>query len=138
MINVEPLNFTVMDNSMLDVLQNAKYSDGMSFFEACFSSVALPYTLIMILLLIGLCVAAWKARRWVRHIGRLAMAVVVLQLISGYTLLVQCYQWLAGPHGQWSNLYLAQGMKPVFCVAIIGLIIYMISLFISIAQKPRI
>ena len=126
-----------MDNIMWKMLENESYV-GTSFIDACFSPVALPYTIIMIILLIGLCYAAWKAPRWVRPIGRLAMALLAFQLIAGYTLLVDCYQRAGGPQERWTNLYLAQGMKPVICVAIIGVIIYLISLFISIAQKPRI
>ena len=48
-----------MDNIMWKMIENGSYV-GTSFIDACFSPVALPYTIIMIILLIGLCYAAWK------------------------------------------------------------------------------
>ncbi len=130
-----------MENTMMEMINNG-YSYGFigfsTFFKAIFSPIALPYTIILILLIVGLCMAAWKAPRWVRPIGRLTMIVVAFNLIFGIMQICDCFQKMGGRESDWNNGYIGIGMKPVFCVAIIGVITYLISLFISIAQKPRI
>lgn len=130
-----------MENTMMEMINN-EYSYGFigfsTFFKAIFSPVALPYTIILIFLIVGLCMAAWKAPRWVRPIGRLTMFVVAFNLIFGIMQICDCFQKMGGREFDWNNVYISIGMKPVFGVAIIGVITYLISLFISIAQKPRI
>jgi len=130
-----------MGNSMLQMIENG-YTYGFvgfsTFFRALFCPTALPYTIIMILLLAGLCMAAWKAPRWVRPVGRMTMIVVAFNLIVGIMQICDCYQRLGGREHDWNNGYIGFCMKPIVCVALIGVIIYLISLFISIAQKPRI
>jgi len=132
-----------MNNAIYDMIQNGGADYGYvgfsTFFKAIFSPLVLPYTIIMILLLIGLCMAAWKAPRWVRPIGQISMIVMLLQLTFGIIQMYDCYQRLGfNAENSWSNGYIGMGMKPFISVAIIGVIIYLISLFISIAQKPRI
>lgn len=132
-----------MNNAIYDIIQNGGSDYGYvgfsTFFKAIFSPLVLPYTIIMIMLLIGLCMAAWKAPRWVRPIGQISMIVLLLQMTFGIRQLYDCYQRLGfADEGLWNNGYIGMGMKPFISVAIIGTIIYLISLFISIAQKPRI
>lgn len=132
-----------MNNAIYDLIQNGGADYGYvgfsTFFKAFFSPLVLPYTIIMILLLIGLFIAVWKAPRWVRPIGQISMIVVLLQLAFAIRQLYDCYQRLGfNDENSWSNGYIGMGMKPFISVAIIGVIIYLISLFISIAQKPRI
>ncbi|MBO6077823.1 MAG: hypothetical protein J6P66_03600 [Bacteroidaceae bacterium] len=128
-----------MDNSMVEMIQNGSYGyRGFSTFGAIFSPTVLPYTIIMILLLVGLCFAAWKAPRWVRPIGRATMILVAFEFTAGLRQLCDSFQWFSGTQEGWSNGYLGIGFRPVLYVAIIGVLIYLISLFISIAQKPRI
>lgn len=132
-----------MNNVMFEMIENGGCNYGYvgfsTFFKALFSPIALPYTIIMILLLICLCMAARKAPRWVRPIGRISMIVMLLQIAIGIRQLYDCYQRLGfNDENRWTNGYIGMGMKPVICVAMIGVIIYLLSLFISIAQKPRI
>ena len=132
-----------MNNAMLEMIENGGYNYGYvgfsSFFKALFSPITLPYSIIMILLLICLCMAARKAPRWVRPIGQISMIVMLLQFAIGIRQLYDCYQRLGfNDENKWTNGYIGMGMKPVICVAIIGVIIYLLSFFISIAQKPRI
>ena len=132
-----------MNNAIYDMIQNGGADYGFvglsTFFKALFSPLVLPYTIIMILLLIGLCMAAYKAPRWVRPIGQISMIVLLLQMTFGIIQLYDCYQRLGfNVENRWSNGYIGMGMKPFISIAIIGVIIYLISLFISIAQKPRI
>ena len=128
-------------NPMMDMINNSSRlgTDYMSFFESLFAPIALPYTIIMILLLAGLCMAAFKAKRWVRYVGRLAMTVAAFRIVLGIVQLCDCCQWLGVPgHYDGTNAFFAQGLLPVFSVAVIGTLIYILSLFITIAQKPRI
>lgn len=130
-----------MENTMMEMINNGSsygFIGFSTFFKAIFSPVALLYTIILIFLIVGLCMAAWKAPRWVRPIGRLTMFVVAFNLIFGIMQICDCFQKMGGREFDWNNGYLGIGMKPVFGVAIIGVITYLISLFISIAQKPRI
>lgn len=141
MIFVKPLNFTVMENTMMEMINNG-YSYGYrgvsTFIKALFSPMSLPYTIILILLIVGLCITVWKAPRWVRPVGRYSMFVVALNMIFGIMQLCDCAQKLGGREYDWNNGFIGVGMKSVFAVAIVGVVIYIISLFISIAQKPRI
>lgn len=131
-----------MNNSMIEMIQNGGYNFGYrgfsTFIGALFCPTALPYTIIMILLLVGLCIAAWKAPRWVRPVGRITMILVAFELTAGIRQLCDCFQWFSGQESGWSNAYIGIGLRPVVYVAILGILIYLISLFITIAQKPRI
>lgn len=126
---------------MMEMINNSSRlgTDYMSFFEALFAPIALPYTIIMILLLAGLCVAAFKAKRWVRYVGRMAMTVAAFRIVLGIVQLCDCCQRIGVPgHYDGTNAFFAQGLLPVFSVAVVGTLIYILSLFVTIAQKPRI
>lgn len=125
---------------MMEMIDNSSRlgTDYMSFSESLFAPIALPYTIIMILLLAGLCVCAFKAKRWVRYVGRFAMTLAAFRIVLGIVQLCDCCQWLGVPDYNGSNAFFAQGLLPVFSVAVIGTLIYILSLFITIAQKPRI
>lgn len=127
-------------NPMMEMINNSSRlgTDYMSFFEALFAPIALPYTILMILLLAGLCVAAFKAKRWVRYVGRFAMTLAAFRIVLGIVQLCDCCQRIGVPDYEGSNAFFAQGLLPVFSVAVIGTLIYILSLFITIAQKPRI
>lgn len=127
-------------NPMMEMINNSSRlgTDYMSFFEALFAPIALPYTILMILLLAGLCVAAFKAKRWVRYVGRFAMTLAAFRIVLGIVQLCDCCQRIGVPDYNGTNAFFAQGLLPVFSVAVIGTLIYILSLFISIAQKPRI
>lgn len=132
--------FTSTVNPMMEMINNSSRlgTDFMSFSESLFAPIALPYTIIMILLLAGLCAAAFKAKRWVRYVGRFAMTLAAFRIVLGIVQLCDCCQRLDVPDYNGSNAFFAQGLLPVFSVAVIGTLIYIVSLFITIAQKPRI
>ena len=95
--------------------------------------------IILILLLAGICVAAFKAKLWVRNLGRCAMGLVAFRILLGFVQLCDCCQRLGVPdYYDGTNAFFAQGLLPVFSVAVIGTLIYILSLFITLAQKPRI
>ena len=132
--------FTSTVNPMMEMIKNSSRlgTDYMSFAESLFSPIALPYTIIMILLLAGLCVAAFKAKRWVRYVGRFAMGLAAFRILLGIVQLCDCCQRLGVPDYNGTNAFFAQGLLPVFSVAVIGTLIYILSLFITLAQKPKI
>lgn len=127
---------------MMELINNSADrlgNDYISFAESLFTPVALPYTIMMILLLAGLCVAAFKAKRWVPYVGRCAMALVAFRILLGFVQLCDCCQRLGAPgHYDGTNAFFAQGLLPVYSVAVIGTLIYILSLFIRIVQKPKI
>ena len=133
--------FAMAVNPMMEMIDGSSRlgTDYMSFFESLFAPIALPYTIILILLLAGICVAAFKAKFWVRNLGRFAMGLVAFRILLGFVQLCDCCQRLGVP-GDYdgSNAFFAQGLLPVFSVAVIGTLIYILSLFITLAQKPRI
>ena len=134
--------FIMTANPMMELINNSADrlgNDYISFAESLFTPVALPYTIMMILLLAGLCVAAFKAKRWVPYVGRCAMALVAFRILLGFVQLCDCCQRLGAPgHYDGTNAFFAQGLLPVYSVAVIGTLIYILSLFIRIAQKPKI
>ena len=132
--------FTSTVNPMMEMIKNSSRlgTDYMSFAESLFAPIALPYTIIMILLLAGLCVAAFKAKRWVRYVGRFAMGLAAFRILLGIVQLCDCCQRLGVPDYNGTNAFFAQGLLPVFSVAVIGTLIYILSLFITLAQKPKI
>lgn len=117
---------------------------GSSFGSSCFKTTVIIYTVLLILLFAGMCLAAWKAKKWVRPIGQLAMGIVAFELIEGLRQICNYVQITGGrdlaemDNELWTNWYLGIGLYPVVNVAIVGILIYLISLFIRIAQKPRI
>lgn len=122
--------------TMREYLLNYTYVD--PSLKACFNPTVIHFTILMIILIVALGLAAWKARKWVRPIGRIAMTLDAFLLLVGFRQLCDCAQFFGGSDGDWCNGFIGQGMLPFFCVAILGVIIYIISLIISIAQKPRI
>ena len=133
--------FAMAVNPMMEMIDNSSRlgTDYMSFGESLFAPIALPYTIILILLLAGICVAAFKAKLWVRNLGRCAMGLVAFRILLGFVQLCDCCQWLGVPdHYDGTNAFFALGLLPVFSVAVIGTLIYILSLFITLAQKPRI
>ncbi len=89
---------------------------------------------LLTLLLIGLCIAAWKAPAWVSNIGRIACAFSVLYALFGTLGALQGVVaakdvpfWL-----------LCSGLSTAIIPVIYGLFIYIVSQIIMIVQKPRI
>ena len=112
----------------------------MRFGSSCFRPTVIIYTVLLIMLFAGMCLAAWKAKKWIKPIGQLAMGIVAFELIDGLRHICNYVQITGGRDDNelWSNEYLAVGLYPMVNVAIVGILIYLISLIIRIAQKPRI
>lgn len=89
---------------------------------------------ILTLLLIALFFAAWKAPRWVKEIGLIALVFGFLGTILG---LLQMSDVLAGNSDIASNIIWG-GFKVTLITSIYGIIIYIVSLILRIIQKPRI
>ena len=123
-------------NPMLEMIQSGNAPS--SFWGALFAPIALPYTIILILLLAGLIVAAFKAKRWVLYLSRFTMTLVGLEMLIGFVRFMDLCQFLGVPNPSGSNATFCEALLPVNSVAFIGTLIYILSLFIRIAQKPRI
>ena len=92
------------------------------------------YMSILTLFLIGIFVAAWKAPAWVRDIGCAAfIASVVFTLIAAYQIFGLVQQWSEMPFG-----VACGGIRCALIPLIYGLMIYLVSIIISLFQKPRI
>ena len=91
-----------------------------------------PMTVITILF-IALLVAAWKAPRWVREIGQLALAfAAIMTLIPLHHAANAVMQ-----AGDISPMIVWGGIKSLTIAPIYALIVYSVSLIIRIVQKPR-
>lgn len=130
---------------MYEMIENySNFYDSFGFGSSCFKPTVIIYTVLLIMLFAGMCLAAWKAKKWVRPIGQLAMGIVAFELIEGLRQICNYVQITGGrnlaemDNELWTNYYLGIGLYPVVNVAIVGILIYLISLFIRIAQNPRI
>lgn len=89
---------------------------------------------VLTLLLIGLCLAAWKAPAWVTNIGRIACAFGVLYALVG---MLGVFDGVVAAKGIPFWL-LCSGLKVAIIPVIYGIAIYILSQIFSIASKPRI
>lgn len=92
------------------------------------------YMSILTLFLIGMFIAAWKAPAWVRDIGFSAfIASVIFSLIAAYQIFGLVQQWGDMPFG-----IACGGIRCAMIPLIYGLMIYLLSILISLFQKHRI
>lgn len=88
---------------------------------------------VITILFIALLVAAWKAPRWVREIGHLALAfaaiMTLIPLHNAASTVIQV--------GEISPMLIWGGVKSLTIAPIYALIVYSVSLIIRIVQKPR-
>ncbi len=89
---------------------------------------------LLTLMLIGLCLAAWKAPAWVTNIGKIACAFSILYALLGTLGALQGVVAAKGVPFWLLCSGLSTGLIPV----IYGLFIYIVSQIIAIVQKPRI
>ncbi len=89
---------------------------------------------VLSLLLIGLCLAAWKAPAWVTNIGRIACAFGFLYAFSG---MLGVLDGIVAAKGVPFWL-LCSGIKVAFIPIVYGLGIYILSQIFRIVSKPRI
>lgn len=83
--------------------------------------------------LIGILLAAFKAPRWVGHIGSIAICTGILSTLFG---LYGAFDALSIAPDVSSMLVYA-GMKVALIPVIYGMLIYVVSQGIRIAQRPR-
>ena len=105
-----------------------------SFFRLIFSSD--PFGIgIVTLILIALFFVAWKAPAWVKEVGLLGLATgwlwTVCEFMSMANAIVECAPDV--------DSYIIWGAVPIGLIpAAYGTIVYIISIFIRIARKPKI
>jgi hypothetical protein len=88
---------------------------------------------VITILFVALLIAAWKAPRWVREIGHLALALAaIMTLIPLHNAADAVMQ-----AGDISPNLIWGGVKCLTIVPIYALIVYSVSLIIRIVQKPR-
>ena len=88
---------------------------------------------VITILFIALLLAAWKAPRWVREIGHLALAfaaiMTLIPLHNAGNAVMQA--------GDISPMLIWGGIKCLTIAPIYALIVYSVALIIRIVQKPR-
>lgn len=93
------------------------------------------WTTAITLCLIALLFAAWKAPRWVKEFGLLAMIIGFLSMMVGFYSVAEIIQASGYPI---SFSLLCGGLRVAFICPIYGMIVYAISLILRIVLKPRI
>lgn len=93
------------------------------------------WTSAITLCLIAMLFAAWKAPRWVKEFGLLAMVIGFLSMMIGCYAVADFVQALGEPI---SFSLLCGGLRVAFICPIYGMIVYALSLLLRIALKPRI
>ncbi len=89
---------------------------------------------VITLCLIGMLFAAWKAPRWIKEIGLLAIFTGFLSLMVGLYSVFDLVQSTGYPI---SFTLLCGGLRVALIAPLYGTIVYMISLLLRIAVKPR-
>ena len=98
------------------------------------------------ILLVAIFFAAWKAPRWVKEIGKFALIFGFLSFVLGLMQMFQALQQVAmgldsnsvsGIFDLISPGVLYGGLKVAMIPVIYGMIIYLVSLVVRIAVKPR-
>ena len=100
---------------------------------------------VLTVLLVAIFFAAWKAPRWVLKIGTFALTFDFLSFVLGITQMYSALQEVAVPLGDTvtgifdlvSPMVLLGGLKVSLVPVMYGMIIYLVALFISIIQTPR-
>lgn len=89
---------------------------------------------VITLCLIGMLFAAWKAPRWIKEIGLLAIFTGFLSLMVG---LYGIFDLVQSTGNSISFTLLSGGLRVGLIAPLYGTIVYMISLLLRIAVKPR-
>ena len=99
---------------------------------------------ILTILLVAIFFAAWKAPRWVKEIGAIALAIGVLGLLFGLLQMFDALQKVSMMREDVSGLFdiispgvLFGGLKVSMISLIYSIFIYIVSLIIGIIQKPK-
>ena len=100
---------------------------------------------ILTVLLVAIFFAAWKAPRWIKEIGSFALVFGFLTLLIGLYQMFEALQQVATDIGEGvtgvfdliSPGVLFGGLKIALIPVFYGIIIYLISLVVSVIKKPR-
>ena len=103
------------------------------------------YMTILTVLLVAVFFAAWKAPRWIKEIGILALVFGFLTLLIGFYQMFEALQEVSMSLGESiSGLFdlispgvFFGGMKVGLIPFFYGIIVYMVSLVLRIVKKPR-
>lgn len=90
---------------------------------------------IITVLLVAIFFAAWKAPRWIKEIGLLALAVGFLGLFLG---MYQAFSFIAHEAPDIAAHIVYGGVSVALIAPTYGIIVYMISLVVRMIKKPRI
>ena len=100
---------------------------------------------ILTVLLVAIFFAAWKAPRWIKEIGSFALVFGFLTLLIGLYQMFVALQQVATDIGEGitgvfdlisPNVFFG-GLKIALIPVFYGIIIYLISLVVSVIKKPR-
>lgn len=99
---------------------------------------------VLTILLVGIFFAAWKAPRWVKEIGLMALAFSFFMLVRSFRNLFSALREVAGAREDISGLFdlispylFFQGLEIYSIQISYAIIIYFVSLVIRMLQKPR-
>ena len=100
---------------------------------------------VLTVLLVAIFFAAWKAPRWIREIGSFALVFGFLTLLVGLYQMFEALQQVATDIGEGvtgvfdliSPGVLFGGLKIALIPVFYGIIIYLVSLVVSVIKKPR-
>ena len=100
---------------------------------------------VLTVLLVAIFFAAWKAPRWIKEIGSFALVFGFLTLLIGLYQMFEALQQVATDIGEGvtgvfdliSPGVLFGGLKIALIPVFYGIIIYLVSLVVSVIKKPR-
>ncbi len=104
------------------------------------------FMIILTILLVAVFFAAWKAPRWIKEFGILALVFGFLTLLIGFYQMFEALQEVSMSLGESvTGLFdlispgvFFGGMKVGLIPLFYGIIVYMVSLILRIVKKPRI
>lgn len=100
---------------------------------------------ILTIMLVAIFFSAWKARNWVKEIGKFALVFGFFSLVLGLRQMFTALQQVAMDLGEGvsgifdliSPSVLFGGLKVAMIPVLYGMIIYLISLVVRVILKPR-
>lgn len=100
-----------------------------------FDKSVLLFTIILLLTLVFMLISAWKAPKWVRPAGCIALSLTLLKTFFTIRTGIDV-RIVAGD--EWNSVMGLRVWYDCTTVAILGLSVYLISIIIRIVQTPRI
>lgn len=105
------------------------------FFQSFWAYGSSWQLILMSILFICLLISAWKAPRWVRTIGHVAL---ILGIIIGLIGIQQLSDTVQSEFPVETNRFIAGGFTHIFPTVIYSFFVYFVSLIIRVILKPRI